>query len=145
MTCTNQTVVSAHPWTHWEKLTFDQSFISKHQNFSYENCHLDNKRRSKIVGTFRKYLEWGAETFSDWSKTHTTYNMVVIDTNQGVSMEKVWLFNVAPNDGIHFGHLLISISLSSSSKSSLVEQILYALVKIERRVLRFQLLSANES
>ena len=34
--------------------------------------------------------------------------------------------------------------LSSSSDSSLVEQILYALVKIEWRVLRFQFLGANE-
>ena len=38
--------------------------------------------------TFRRFLEWGAETFSDRSKTQTTCNMVVI--------EKVWLFSVAP-------------------------------------------------
>ena len=31
----NQTDVSA-----WEKVTFDQSFISKHQIFSFENCPL---------------------------------------------------------------------------------------------------------
>ena len=27
----NQTQVSAYPWTWWEKLTFAQSFLSKHQ------------------------------------------------------------------------------------------------------------------
>ena len=27
----NQTQVSKYPWTCWEKLTFDQSFLSKHQ------------------------------------------------------------------------------------------------------------------
>ena len=37
-----------------------------------------------------------AETFNDQSKTKTPCNMAVIDTNQWVSMEKVWLFNVAP-------------------------------------------------
>ena len=31
----NQTEVSAYPWTCWEKLTFDQSFLSKHQIFSF--------------------------------------------------------------------------------------------------------------
>ena len=44
--------------------------------------------------TFRKFLERGAETFNDQSKTQTTCNMAVIDTNLWVSVEKVWLFNV---------------------------------------------------
>ena len=34
------------------------------------------------MGTFRKFLEWGAETFSDRSKIQTTCDMAVIDTNQ---------------------------------------------------------------
>ena len=46
------------------------------------------------MGTFRKFLERGAETFSDQYKTQTTCDMAVIDTNQWVSMKKVWLFNV---------------------------------------------------
>ena len=96
MICTNQTVVSAYPWTHWEKLTFDQGFVSKHQIFSFENCRLDNTRRSKVMGTFRKFLGWEVETFSDRSKTQTTTcNMAVIETNQWVSIEMAWLFNVA--------------------------------------------------
>ena len=66
------------------ELTFDQSFVSKHQIFSFENCRLDNKRRPNVVGTFRKFLEWGAENFSDQSKIQTTCNMAVIDTNQPV-------------------------------------------------------------
>ena len=40
-------VISAHPRTHWEKLTFDQSFVSKHHFFSFENCRLDNKKEGQ--------------------------------------------------------------------------------------------------
>ena len=59
MTCTNQTDVSEHTWTSWEKLTFDQIFISEHQIFSFENCCLGKKRRSKVAQTFRKFGGWG--------------------------------------------------------------------------------------
>ena len=87
MTCTNQTVwflCTPHSvipaWTHlhWEKLTFDQ-FIS---NVVFENCCLDNKRTSKVVETFRKFLEqgWGSKTFSDWSETRKTCSLAIIDT-----------------------------------------------------------------
>ena len=78
---------------------------STYQIFLFGNCCLGKKRRSKVVWTFTKFLEWGAETFSDWSKAQTTCNMAVIETNQGVFMKKVWLFkvtpffNVAPLDG----------------------------------------------
>ena len=47
------------------------------------------------VGTFRKFDGWGAETFSDQSKSQTLCDMAVIDTIQWVSMEEVRLFNVA--------------------------------------------------
>ena len=71
MTHVNQTNVSAQPWTCWEKITFDQSFVSKHQILSFENCILGKKRKSKVVGTFQKFRMWGAETFSDQSNTNT--------------------------------------------------------------------------
>ena len=45
---TNQKDVSDYPLTCWEKLTFNQSFVSKHQIFSFENCCLGKKRRSKV-------------------------------------------------------------------------------------------------
>ena len=67
-------VVSAHHWTHWQKLTFNQSFISKHQIVLFEKCCLGNKRRSMVMRTFRKFLEWGAETFSDQSTALTITN-----------------------------------------------------------------------
>ena len=38
--------------------------------------------------------EWGAETFSDRSETQTRCDIAVIDTDQWVYLEKVWLFNV---------------------------------------------------
>ena len=49
------------------------------------------------VGTFRKFDDdrWGTETFSDQLKSQTLCDMAVIDTIQWVSMEEVWLFNVA--------------------------------------------------
>ena len=78
MTCTNQTDVSAYPWTRWEKITFNQSFFSKTQIFSFENCCLGEKRRSKVVGTFHKFWSWGTETFSEQSKTQASCDMVVI-------------------------------------------------------------------
>ena len=53
MTCTNQTDVSEYPWTSWEKLTFDQTFISEHQIFSFENCCLGKKK--KVEGS--RHLE----------------------------------------------------------------------------------------
>ena len=61
--------VSVYPWACWEKVTFDQSFVSKHQIFSFENCCLGKKTRSKVVGTFQKFWGWGAETFRVQSKT----------------------------------------------------------------------------
>ena len=87
--------ISVYTWTCWKKLTFDHSFISKHQVFLFENCCLGKKRWSNVMGTFKNLLGWGAETFKDQSKTQTPCNMAVIDTNQWVSMEKLWLFNVA--------------------------------------------------
>ena len=61
--------VSVYLWACWEKVTFDQSFVSKHQIFSFENCCLGKKTRSKVVGTFQKFWGWGAETFHVQSKT----------------------------------------------------------------------------
>ena len=34
---------------------------STNQIFSFGNCRLGKKRRSKVVGTFRKFLEWGEQ------------------------------------------------------------------------------------
>ena len=62
MTWTNQADVSAYPWTHLEKITFDESFVfNKHQIFSFEICCLGKKRKSKIMGTFQKFWGWGTE------------------------------------------------------------------------------------
>ena len=69
----NQTQVSAYPWTCWEKLTFDQSFLSKHQIFSFENFCLSKKRSLKVMGHLENLWVGGG-----W-----------------ISMEKVKLFNVA--------------------------------------------------
>ena len=61
MICTNQTVVSAHPRARWEKLTFDQSFVSKqHQLIKFF--------RLRIISQAKKEGQraWGhLETF--WS------------------------------------------------------------------------------
>ena len=81
MTWTNQADVSACSWTHLEKITFNQSFVFKHQIFSFENCCLDKKRRSKVVGTFQKFWGWGAETFTE----HLLTWLAVIGTIQAVS------------------------------------------------------------
>ena len=80
MTWTNQTEVSAYPWTCWEKVTFDQSFVSKHQIFLFGNFCLDKKRRSKVVGTFKKIWGWETETFNVKSKTQASCDMDVIET-----------------------------------------------------------------
>ena len=80
VTCTNQTDVSVYPWTRSEKITFDQSFVSKHHTFSFENCCLNEKRMSKDVETFQKFGGWGTETFSDQSKTQTSCDMAVANT-----------------------------------------------------------------
>ena len=32
----------------------------------FKNCCLGRKRRSKVMGAFRKFLEWGAETLLQW-------------------------------------------------------------------------------
>ena len=55
----NKADVSAYPWTCWEKLTFDQSFLSDHKFFSFENCCLPKKRRSKVMEIFRKLVVGG--------------------------------------------------------------------------------------
>ena len=73
---------------------FQSKLCLKTSNFSISKLLFRQKNKVKGCGTFRKFLEWGAETFSDQSKTQKTCNMAVIDTNQWVSMEKVWLFNV---------------------------------------------------
>ena len=57
------------------------------------------RRRSKVMGTFRIFGGWVAGTFSDRSKSQIPCDMAVIDTILRVSVEKVWLFNVAPLDG----------------------------------------------
>ena len=101
MICTNQTVVSAHPWTNWEKLTFNQSFITKqHQLIKFFCLRIVSQAKKEGQRSWG-HLEnfWsgeGAETFSDQSKTQTTCHMAVIDTNQWVSLKKVWLFNATP-------------------------------------------------
>ena len=61
-------------WTCWEKLTLYQSFVSEHQIFLFENCCLGKKRRSKVVGAFRKFGGWGAQTFSDRYKSTFTWD-----------------------------------------------------------------------
>ena len=55
---------------------------STNQIFLFENCQSGKKKKAKVTGTFRKFLEWEEETFGDQSKTQTTCNMAVIDTNQ---------------------------------------------------------------
>ena len=57
MTCTNQADVFAYPWTCYDKLTFDQSFVSKHQIFVFENCCFGKKKVEGrgSVGTSRKF------------------------------------------------------------------------------------------
>ena len=66
----------------WEKITFNQSLVSKHQIFSFENFRLGGKRRSKVAGIFQKFWVLGTETFSNQSKTQTLCDMAVIDTIQ---------------------------------------------------------------
>ena len=78
MTRANQTNVFAQPWTWWEKITFDQSFVSKHQILSFQNCILGQKTKSKDVGTFEKFRMWRAETFRDGSRAQTPCDMAVI-------------------------------------------------------------------
>ena len=63
-----------------KKITFDQSFVSKHQIFSFENCCLGKKTRSKVVGTFQIFWVWGTETFNVQSKIETSCEMAVIGT-----------------------------------------------------------------
>ena len=77
---------SYHPWT-WEKKNFSQSFISKHQIFSFENCRLDNIRRqvvkAKSLRDISKILGLGKRNSSpsecDWPKvkTQTSCDMAV--------------------------------------------------------------------
>ena len=69
MTWSNQTDVSGYPWTHWQKITFDQSFVSKHQNISFENCRLGRKTTSKVVGILQKFEGWEIESFSVQCRT----------------------------------------------------------------------------
>ena len=59
-----------------------QSFVSVHQIFSFENCHLGKKRNSKVVGNLEKFWKLGEETFSDRSKSQTPCEMAIIDTFQ---------------------------------------------------------------
>ena len=47
-----------YSWTRWEKITFDQSFVSKHQFFLFENCRLGKKTRSQVVGTIKIFWGW---------------------------------------------------------------------------------------
>ena len=54
MTCTNQTDVSAYPWRGWGKITFNKSFVSKHNLFLFENCCLGEKSW-QVVGKFEKF------------------------------------------------------------------------------------------
>ena len=78
------------------EINFRPKLLLKKSKFLHENCRFGKKGRSKVVGIFRKFGEWRVETFSGQSKTQTLSNMAVINTNQWVSMEKVWLFSVAP-------------------------------------------------
>ena len=90
------------------EINFQLKLFLKTSNFLIWKLLFKAKKiSSKVVGTFKKFEKWGTETFSDWSKTQTPCDMAVIDINQWVSMEKVWLFNVAPLDGITayaYGH-----------------------------------------
>ena len=53
MTWANQTDVSAYPWTRWEKIIFDQNFVSKHQIFSFSSCRLGKKEGQRLWGHFK--------------------------------------------------------------------------------------------
>ena len=74
----SNTDVSAYSWTCWEEIAFNQKLVSIHQILSFENSHLGEKRRSKVVRTFQNCWVWGAETFSDQSKTQTSCEMAVL-------------------------------------------------------------------
>ena len=57
---TNQSNVSTQPWTCWEKITFHQSFFSKHQILSFENCILGKKKEVEGHGDISKILDMGS-------------------------------------------------------------------------------------
>ena len=78
----------AHPWTHWEKLTFNQSLVSKHQFFLFENCCFDNKKAVQRSWGHLEIFWSGEQKPSVTDLRQTTCNMAVI--------EKVWLCSVAP-------------------------------------------------
>ena len=99
MTSTNQKDVSEHPWRCWEKLTFILKLRLRASILFVWKLLSRQKKKVEGRGTFRKRLGSGTETFSDRPKSQTPCDMTVIDTIQWVSMEKVWLFNVAPLDG----------------------------------------------
>ena len=61
-----------NPWTHLEKITFDQSFIFKHQVFPFENCCLGGqKMKVKIVGKFHKFWGVGENRNLQWAVSNT--------------------------------------------------------------------------
>ena len=55
MTCAHQTNVSAQPWTCWEKITFNQGFVSKHKILSFENRILGKKKSRRSWGHFKNF------------------------------------------------------------------------------------------
>ena len=56
--------VSEHSWTCWDKLTFNQSFVSERKIFSFEDCRLGKKKKIEGRGTFRKFWLLRTETAS---------------------------------------------------------------------------------
>ena len=79
VTWRNQADVSAYPWTRWEKITFDQSFVSKHQIFSFEICLLGKKQGQWLWGHFKNFeVGEGTETFSVQSETQTSCDVAVL-------------------------------------------------------------------
>ena len=73
------------------EINFQSKLRLKTSNIFVWKLFRQKKKVKGHVETFRKFLVvelWGAETLSDQSKTQATCNMVVIDTNQWVSMEK---------------------------------------------------------
>ena len=96
MTCTNRKDVFELPWTCWEKLTFNKSFISQSiKFFSFKNCQVGKKRRLKVVGHLENFRDRGQKP-CDLSKSQATCDMAVIDTIQWVSMEKVMTVQCRP-------------------------------------------------
>ena len=86
----------------WEKLTFHQSFFSEHQFFLFESCHLDKKRRSKVMETFRKFVGWGQKpSVIDLSQNtlqhgcYRHYSVIFHGKGMTVQCDPTWWYQVS--------------------------------------------------